>query len=228
MSPSAADEPWGDRLRCGADVDELLDQVASGRGHQRDAHQAGCPHCQAALAEYDRLWAPGREVADATVRAPDSVLEEAIRRIRGTVADPGYGTLPGPTGTTRISARVVVVTARQSAQDIAGVRIALSKLVTAGTTPTDLHPVEQPPSEQDRPTHEEPSGSDDRSRPGGARVVAGVAGRSTAIEVTLAADYGTDLLALGERIRAHVADRVRDLTGLDPVTVTVNIDDVFT
>ena len=54
-----------------------------------------------------------------------------------------------------------------------------------------------------------------------------MSGRSTAIEVTLAADYGTDLIELGERIRSHVAARVRDLTGLEPATVTVNIDDVF-
>ncbi len=54
-----------------------------------------------------------------------------------------------------------------------------------------------------------------------------VAGRSTAIEVTLAADYGTDLVALGEQIRAEVTDRVRDLTGLEPVVVTVRIEDVF-
>ncbi len=54
-----------------------------------------------------------------------------------------------------------------------------------------------------------------------------MSGRSTAVEVTLAADYGTDLVALGGRIRTEVANRVRDLTGLEPVAVTVHIDDVF-
>ena len=37
---------------------------------------------------------------------------------------------------------------------------------------------------------------------------------------------GVDLVELGERICAHVAERVRDLTGLEPVTVI--IDDAFT
>jgi uncharacterized alkaline shock family protein YloU len=54
-----------------------------------------------------------------------------------------------------------------------------------------------------------------------------VAGESTAIELTLAADYGQDLRALAERIRSEVTAGVRALTGLDPVAVSVVIDDVF-
>lgn len=233
MTPStAAEEPGRDRLSCGRPVDELFDQVSAERARELDAHQGGCPHCQAALAEYDRLWAPVRDLARTEVRAPESVLEEAIRRIRGAASDPEYGTLPGPKGTTRISARVVVVTARQSAEDIAGVRVALSKLVSAGVTPTtdDDHPADAPSPGGAGPdsAHEwAESGSSRLPRPTGARVVAGVAGQSTAIEVTLAADYGTDLLELGERIRVHVAAQVREITGLDPVTVAVRIDDVF-
>lgn len=205
-TPTGPEGASGGRLRCGADVDHLLDQVAAGRGGEFDSHQVGCPHCRAALGEYDRLWAPVRELADSEVRAPESLLEDTIRRLRNATSDPDYGTLPSPTGTTRISARVVVVTARETAQDIAGVRVALSKLITAGVTPT-AEPEPSPP--------EEP------------RVEAGMAGRSTALEVVLAADYGTDLVALGERIRTEVAARVRDLTGLEPVSVSVRIDDVF-
>ena len=39
-------------LACGADVDELLEQAAEGRGGQLTSHQRGCPHCQAALREF--------------------------------------------------------------------------------------------------------------------------------------------------------------------------------
>lgn len=234
MTPStAAEEPGRDRLSCGRPVDELFDQVSAGHARDLDVHQSGCPHCQAALAEYDRLWAPVRDLAQTEVRAPDSVLEEALRRIRGAASDPDYGTLPGPKGTTRISARVVVTTARESAEDIAGVQVALSKLADAGVTPSATdndHPTDAPPG-GGRESDAAPQGVDsDPSRllrPTGARVVAGVAGQSTAIEVTLAADYGTDLLELGERIRVHVAAQVREITGLEPVTVTVHIDDVF-
>lgn len=222
MTPRATS---GDQLLCGARVDELLDQVSAGHDRDYDVHQAVCTHCQAALAEYARLWAPVREVADTEVRAPDSFLENALARIRGTVAEPDYGVVTGTHGTTRIAARVVVITARETAQDIAGVRVALSKLETAGVTPTrnDLH------AEPAAPPAVPVGGGDghDAIRDEGPRVVAGVAGRSTAIEVTLAADYGVNLVELGARIRAEVATRVRQLTGLEPVAVTVRIDDVF-
>ena len=199
LSSSDSSHPGpDDRLPCGADIDALLEQVSAGRGDQRDAHQAGCPHCTAALAEYDRLWAPVRRTAHTEVFAPDSVLAEALRRLRDVASDPDYGSIVGPDGTTRISGRVVVVTARETAQAIEGVRVALSSL-TSGAASSEV----------------------------GVRVVAGVAGHSTAVEVSLAADYRTDLVALGERIRTEVEARVRDLTGLDPVAVSVRIDDVL-
>lgn len=97
--------------------------------------------------------------------------------------------MPSAEGLVRISARVVVVTARQSAQEVPGVRVALSK------------------------------------RLGG--VAAGATGGTTAVEITLAAGYGTDLAALGERVRSTVAARIRALTGLEPADVSVVIDDVF-
>lgn len=59
-------------------------------------------------------------------------------------------------------------------------------------------------------------------------LVAGVAGHSTVVEITLAADYGQDLVALAARIRATVADGIRRHTGLEPVAVMVHVDDVFT
>jgi uncharacterized alkaline shock family protein YloU len=58
-------------------------------------------------------------------------------------------------------------------------------------------------------------------------VVAGVAGRSTVIEITVAADYGQELHSLAQRIRTAVGGTVRSVTGLDPVEVTVVIDDVL-
>jgi uncharacterized alkaline shock family protein YloU len=180
----------GEQLTCGRRVEDVLAQVADGRGADRDAHQRRCPHCQAALAEYDRQWAPIKELAAEQVSAPDSILENAMHRIRGAVEHLDYGVLESARGRTRISARVVVVAARESAGGVPGVRVALSRQIAT-------------------------------------EVVAGVAGRSTAIEITLAADHGVDLHRLGERVRAAVTAEVRALTGLEPVHVTVVIDDVF-
>lgn len=188
-----------ERLACGARVDLIFDQVSAGRADVPTAHQADCPHCRAALAEYDRLWRPIREMAASDLRAPESVLDRAFARLRAATADPGYATLPGTRGVTRIAARIVVVTARETTQHIAGVRVALSRLLPDADGTTGPAP----------------------------QVVAGVAGRSTAIEITLAAEYGTDLEALGATIRAEVARRVRELTGLEPIDIAVHIDDVF-
>jgi uncharacterized alkaline shock family protein YloU len=187
-----------ERLRCGRSVEETLAQVAEGRGAERDDHQRRCPHCQAALAEYERLWSPVREVAAQRITAPDSVLESALRRIRGAVEHADYGVIESPNGITRIAARVVVVAARETANGVPGVRVALSRHVTG------------------------PSG------PPAPGITAGVAGRSTAIEITLAADHGLDLVALGERVRREVAAGVRGLTDLVPVEITVIVDQVFT
>lgn len=184
-----------DVLACGRSRDALLEQVAEGRGGDRDAHQRGCVHCQAGLGEYDRLWSPLRELAAEKVTAPEGRIDEALARIRGAVEDPGYAVLRSAGGVTRVAARVVVVAARNSAQDVPGVRVALSRALTG--------------------------------RAGDSGVLAGVAGASTAIEITLAADYGRELHVLGEQVRRAVVARVRRLTDLEPVQVTVIIDDVL-
>lgn len=192
-----------DRLSCGRLIEDVLAQVAEGNGAELDSHQQRCPHCQAALGEYDRLWAPMREVIAQRISAPDSILASALSRIRGAVEHTDYGVLDSGQGLTRIAARVVVVLARETAQGVPGVRVALSKHVAG------------------------PAGVPDTGQSRSAEVTAGVAGRSTAIEITLAADYGLDLHDLGERVRREVATRVRALTDLEPVHVTVIIDDVF-
>lgn len=182
-------------LPCGRDADAILDQVADGRAAELDAHQRDCPHCQAALREYDRLWAPVRDAAAEPVVVPDSVVQTALTRIRAAMSHPDYGLIESSRGVTRISARVVVAAARRGAQRVPGVRVALSRQVTGeqGVDP----------------------------------VTAGVSGSSTAIQITLAADYGRDLDALGDEVRRVVTETVRRLTDLEPGHVTVVIDDVF-
>jgi uncharacterized alkaline shock family protein YloU len=196
--------PTEGRLACGRDAAALVAQVADGATDRLDAHQRDCPFCQAALAEFDRLWAPVRAVSAHRPEAPAGLLDDALRRIRGVAADPEFGRITGPRGRTRISARVVVALARHLASRVPGVRVALSRLVEAGAGPeTSL--VDGP----------------------GPDVVAGVAGGSTVVAITLAADFGQDLVALGASIRAAVADGIRAHTGLEPVAVLVHIDDVL-
>ncbi|HEY2194069.1 MAG TPA: Asp23/Gls24 family envelope stress response protein [Actinomycetospora sp.] len=188
------------RLACGRSTAPLVEQVAEGRGGDLDAHQRTCPYCRAALAEFDRLWAPVRAVAADRPQAPGSLVEAALRRVRGAGGETEYGRIDSPLGHTRVAARVVVALARHLATQVPGVEVALGRLAADG--------------------HES-----------GGEVVpdveAGVTGGSTAVQITLAAAYGQDLQALGERIRAVVARGVREVTGLEPVDVTVHVDDVW-
>ncbi|GLZ45368.1 hypothetical protein Acsp06_15530 [Actinomycetospora sp. NBRC 106375] len=200
-SPAA---PTEGRLACGREADALVAQVAEGHAERLDDHQRDCPYCQAALAEFDRLWAPVRAVSAHRPQAPDGLLDEALRSIRGVASDPEFGSITDARGRTRISARVVEALARHLASRVPGVRVALTRLVAAGAGPeTSL--IADP----------------------GPDVVAGVAGGSTVVAITLAADYGEDLVDLGTRIRAAVADGVRASTGLEPVAVLVHVDDVL-
>lgn len=126
MSAEREDRPR--RLACGADADEVLAQVADGLGDDRTDHQRNCPHCQAALAEYGRLWAAVDALAAERVEPSDGVMERVLRTIRASAADPWYGRLPDTDGgVTRVAGHVVAVTARLSAEQVPGVRAALSR-----------------------------------------------------------------------------------------------------
>jgi uncharacterized alkaline shock family protein YloU len=188
------------RLACGRWTGPLVEQVAEGRGGELDEHQRTCPYCRAALGEFERLWGPVRAVAAARPRAPESVVEAALRRVRAGSQETEYGRLDSPLGHTRVAARVVVALARHLAGQVPGVEVALSGLAADGHgTVGEVVP----------------------------DVRAGVTGGSTAVQITLAAAYGQDLQALGERIRTVVARGVREATGLEPVDVTVLVDDVW-
>lgn len=127
-----------DRLPCGRSADDLLDQVASGRLGLRDAHQASCLHCLAALSEYERLWEPIRQLAARRVVVPPSRIDRVLRQLRGALSEPGFAELDDPTGSIRIAARVVLGTARRSAQSVPGVRVALSRAADHGSAATGV------------------------------------------------------------------------------------------
>lgn len=83
MTPPPASRP----LPCGTDLGALVAQVADGvdgvDGVDGDlAHQATCPHCQAALAELGRLWALMADLAAERVAAPARIDEAVMLRIR--------------------------------------------------------------------------------------------------------------------------------------------------
>jgi hypothetical protein len=71
-------------LPCGADLDALVAQVADGVPGDL-AHQEGCPHCQAALAQLHELWALVERLAAERVEAPERIDAVAMGRIRRAI-----------------------------------------------------------------------------------------------------------------------------------------------
>ena len=189
------------RLACGADPDALLDQVAEGRGDDRDAHQAGCPHCRATLAEYARLWAPFDELSAGEVRAPTGLLDRALASVREQTGPVDHGRVPDEQGPYLVAARAVVAVVGHAARSSAGVRMALGALGEL---------IDRGPEAETR-----------------AAVGAGVSGQSVAVDLTVAAEYGHDLRRLADHLRERVVAEVRAQTGLEVVVVDVAITDVF-
>jgi len=71
-------------LPCGADLDALVGQVADGVPGDL-AHQAGCPHCQAALAQIEELWSLAGQLARERVEAPDRIDAVVMGRIQRAI-----------------------------------------------------------------------------------------------------------------------------------------------
>ncbi len=113
---------------CGTDPEALLTQVAEGHAGDRDAHQVRCTHCQAALAEYVRLWAPFDELTATPVHAPPSLFGEALAAIRESAGPTGWGRVAVDGGSFLVSARAVVSVAGHAARAAPGIRMALSAL----------------------------------------------------------------------------------------------------
>jgi hypothetical protein len=71
-------------LPCGADLDALVAQVADGVPGDL-AHQAGCPHCQAALARIEEMWSLAGQLAQERVEAPDRIDAVVMGRIQRAI-----------------------------------------------------------------------------------------------------------------------------------------------
>ncbi len=195
------------RLACGADVDELLEQVAEGRGSQRDAHQGQCVHCQAAITELSTRWEP---VAAATRHAPQppaelsSLVMQSIGRL---VKDVWYTLQLTEHGTISVAARVVAKLARDAARRVPGVRVALGR-----STESRLAAIVERATLRHRHPH----------------AAVGVLGRTAVVELALAVEYGPAVHEVALAVRNEVSAELRRNLELDSVVVNVTVDDVST
>jgi hypothetical protein len=72
-------------LPCGADLDAMVAQVADGAAPADPGHQAGCRHCQAALARLGELWSLAGRLARERVEAPEQIDAVVMGRIRRAI-----------------------------------------------------------------------------------------------------------------------------------------------
>jgi uncharacterized alkaline shock family protein YloU len=194
------------RLACGAEVDELLEQVADGEGDRLNEHQRGCPHCQAAIAEFTLLWAPVREYARRPVSVPLRLRNTVLTEVDRLVHDVWYTLQRTDTGTIRVAARVVAAIARDAAGRVPGVRVALGRSTesriarrVARATSGHLHP----------------------------DAAVGVLGRTAVIELALAVSYGEPVHEVAHQVQRRVIRELEENIGLQSVSVNVVVDDVL-
>jgi uncharacterized alkaline shock family protein YloU len=197
----------GDRLPCGASANALLLQVAEGTPPRDPTHQRGCPHCRAALAELEDLWAPVQELAAEEVRAPAGLLQAVMAQVRELSRNNWSAVLQDAVGgETRIAARVVGAVARLAAESVLHVTLALGggRVATEAGAATDVARV---------------AGAEDATD-------VGVAGTHVVVDVQIAIDYGVPMPQVAEQVRQRIADHIATHTGLTTTEVNVVVVDV--
>jgi uncharacterized alkaline shock family protein YloU len=195
------------RLACGMDVDELLEQAAGGRAGQLTEHQRDCAHCQAALTEFSRVWEPVHRLAAEHVPLPAALKESVTRQIRKLVADVWYTLEISDGGALRIAARVVARIAREAARSVPGVRIAFGR---------SIHRKMADLAETATLGHRHP------------HAAVGVLGRTAVVDLAVAVQYGQQLDLIGREVQRRAIEELRAKTGLQDVAVNVTIDDILT
>ncbi|TFV64132.1 Asp23/Gls24 family envelope stress response protein [Geodermatophilus sp. DF01-2] len=197
-----------DRLACGKPVDDLLAQVTDGAPPRDPEHQRGCPHCRAALAELEDLWAPVRDLAAEHVRAPAGLLQAVMAQIRELSRNAWQAVLHDPVGQTRIAARVVGAVARLAAESVPHVTLALGGGHAAGPMEATADPARVAGPE------------------GEAATDIGVAGTHVVIDVQIAVDFGVPIPQVADQVRRRVAHHIATHTGLTTTEVNVTVVDV--
>ena len=193
-------------LACGADIDELLEQAADGNAGQLTEHQRRCPHCQAALQEFSRVWGPVRRLAAEPVTVPATLATAVACQIRKLVSDVWYTLHLADGGSLRIAARVVARIARDAAGSVPGVRVAFGR--STHSKVADL-------AEKATLRHRHP------------HAAVGVLGRTAVVDLAIAVQYGQQLDAIAREVQHRAIAELRTRVGLQDIIVNVTIDDVI-
>ena len=196
----------GHQLPCGANVDELLEQVAAGRAQELDTHQLGCVHCRATLTELATLWAPVEAAAATSIAVPSGLTQSIMRAVHRRVQNTWFTFEAADGGAIRIAARVVAVIARDTARRVPGVRVVLGR-----TTESRIAALVEKATLGHRHPHS----------------AVGVLGRTAAVELAVAVTYGEPAPDVARAIQQRVIAALQRDIGVTGVKVDVVVDDVL-
>lgn len=197
----------GGHLACGYDLDEVIEQAADGRAGQLTEHQRGCPHCQAALTEFGRLWEPLRRLAAEPVAVPAGMRAAVARQIGKLGSDPWYTLRFTDGGTLRIAARVVAKIARDAARGVPGVKVAFGRSTQGNMAE---------PAGKATLRHRHP------------HAAIGVLGNTAVIDLAISVQYDHRLDDVAIEVRRRAIAQLRAKADLHDVTVNVIVDDIVT
>ncbi len=192
-----ADAP---RLECGANYDQLLAQVAERQTphDKRAAHQRLCPHCRAAIAELEELWAPVSILTREHVSAPAGLVQAVMARVRELPRHPSYALLAASDlGATRLAARVIGAIARRAALTVPDVSAAAGSGGASGKSAVARH-----------------------------GTAVGVSGHHVVIDMALVLAAGAVIPTVTTQVRQAVIEKIAQLTDLTVTAVDISIIDL--
>ena len=193
-------------LPCGADIDDLLDQVAADQATIHTQHQAECNNCQAALAELAALWSPVADLVSTPVHTPAGLPAAVMRHIHRLTHEAWYTLQLTDHGAIRVAARALAAIARRAALRVPGVRFALGRSTIGPAA-----------DRADIATHKH----------GHPHAAVGVLGRTAVVDLALAVSYGQPINHIARQVQHRVFTELRDQVGLHRAAVNITIDVVL-
>lgn len=206
--------PHSERLACGMELGALVDQVAEGLLPDDPDHQAGCEHCQAALAELEPLWGRVREFAREDVSVPATLAAMVMRAIREARVEDQPERLPLDDVVPRLVKHALLMDERGAtriADSVISRIVGLEALATPGVLAVD--------------------------RAGALRGVGGIGGRADGVSVEvdghrvmahlpLVLDLGCVIPDVVAAVRERVVDALRWMTGLEAAAIDITVVEV--
>lgn len=193
--------PLGTTLPCGNDPSRLITYAADQTAPPTGAHEATCPYCKAAIAEFVELWLPVREWVRRDIPLPQRFVATVMARVRRLVQSPHHAASVSARGTTTVTSWVLGLIASAATTDTPGVT-----RITG--TPTDTH--------RRAAVRYGADGID----------ITEVDAVDIAVTLGITSEARPDLAGLADVVRHNVINAIHDHTTIQATEVDISIDDL--